>query len=87
MEVLAGLDAVSRIKSSYDSGIKKMTRPFESKIQFKQWIFFGLGNIFNRTTVEISCNDFNVIEKSMSYPNLVKYMPKMTYNTTPYKNP
>ena len=44
MEVLAGLDAVSRIKSSYDSGIKKMTRPFESKIKFEQkWIFLDLG--------------------------------------------
>ena len=55
MEVLTGLDAVSRIKGPYDLGIKKITRPFESKIKFEQWILFELGNIFNRTTVEISC--------------------------------
>ena len=55
MEVLAGLDAVSRIKSSYDLGIKKMTRRFESKFEFEQCFIFWIGNIFyNRTLLRKS---------------------------------
>ena len=43
MEVLAGLDAVSRTKSSYDLGIKKITRRFQSKNEFEQCLFLDLG--------------------------------------------
>ena len=57
MEVLAGLDAVSRTKSSFDLGIKKITRRFQSKNEFEQCLLFGLGNISERTTVEISCKE------------------------------